>query len=202
MSRPRHPRLNYVIGIASLLALSENVYPDYYKNMSALARSFIGNPLAFGLATAIALSLLFRLTTRQRATTTWRAGDGGVETALAFLRSTAEAWTIPRKVVEEASEEIRGVIERMGRAHRMELGGELRLSTDGLDFVAKVSCHAEVEAALTGPSAASQPPNYVINDEEAALVAGLHTFLESLAAERKRLVLYHGRTAVVLSYGI
>ena len=57
LSGARGPRANYVIGISSLLALSESAYPKYFVQLSPGLRNFIGNPLAFGMAAAIALSV-------------------------------------------------------------------------------------------------------------------------------------------------
>ncbi|HYI03435.1 MAG TPA: solute carrier family 23 protein, partial [Reyranella sp.] len=130
LSRAGGTRAIYVIGISSLLALSVNVYPHYFhKDAPPVLQSFISNPLAFGLATAIILTLLFRIGTRQHAAMTWDAAGSGADSALAFLRSTAQGWAIPPRIVEAAAVEVRGVIDRLAAAHHLELGGDLRLST-------------------------------------------------------------------------
>ena len=75
----RHGAID-VIGISSLLALSVNVYPHYFhKDAPLVLQSFISNPLAFGLATAIILTLLFRIGTRQHATMMWDAAGSGAD---------------------------------------------------------------------------------------------------------------------------
>ena len=64
LSGPIDPRAIYVIGISSLLALSENVFPDYFRRLPSVVHSLTGSPLAIGLTAALGLTLLFRLGTR------------------------------------------------------------------------------------------------------------------------------------------
>jgi NCS2 family nucleobase:cation symporter-2 len=87
LSRPVDTRAVYVIGISTLLSLSENVFPAYYHELSPAVRSLTDNPLAFGLAAAIVLSLLFRAGTRQRGETRWTAAESSMAAAVEFLRS-------------------------------------------------------------------------------------------------------------------
>ena len=205
LSRAGGTRAIYVIGISSLLALSVNVYPHYFhKDAPPVLQSFISNPLAFGLATAIILTLLFRIGTRQHATMTWGGAGSGADAALVFLRTTAQGWAIPPRIVEAAAIEVSGVIDRLAAAHHLELGGDLHLSTDGLDLRVEVSCHGALHAPLPRDAAPPRPPPaYAIdNNEEQAVLSGLRTFLESVAAESRRIVQRGGRVKIVLTYGL
>ncbi len=56
--RPADTRAVYVIGVTTLLALSENVYPSYFRELPSAVRSFTASPLALGLTCAIALNAL------------------------------------------------------------------------------------------------------------------------------------------------
>ncbi len=58
------------------------VYPAYFSHFSPAVRGFIGNPLSFGLAAAIGLSLLFRIGTRQYETMKWSSAPGGADAAI------------------------------------------------------------------------------------------------------------------------
>ena len=140
LSSARGPRANYVIGIATLLALSESAYPKYFSQISPGLRNFIGNPLAFGMTAAIALSLLFRIGTRQRDSMTWSSTPEGRKAAVDFTITTAKRWNIAAKTAEAAAAEIGDVIGRLADLKRLDRGGELRLTTDGLQFKAEVRC--------------------------------------------------------------
>jgi xanthine permease XanP len=200
LSGARGPRANYVIGISSLLALSESAYPKYFAQMSPGLRNFIGNPLAFGMTAAIALSLAFRLGTRQRAAMTWSAPtDAAAE--IAFLQATAQRWTVPRPTIDAAAVEIGLVIGHLADAGQLDGGGELRLSTDGLDFRIEIRCNGALLQPVPRESAPPLP-RYAIASEEGVVLAGLRTFLDSLAAERKQVVRRGRRTGVKLSYRI
>jgi xanthine permease XanP len=198
LSRQGGARATYIIGISSLLALSGTVYPAYFSHFSPAVRGFIGNPLSFGLAAAIGLSLLFRIGTRQHETMKWSSAPGGAAAAVSFLCKTARAWPTAPKIVEAAAAEIGSLIDRLKDLDR---GGELRLSTDGVDFRAEMTVAGATGAVMTDTAVLSVPPAYAIDTEEAAVVAGLKTFLESFAAEQKKVVQGKGGTKVILIYG-
>jgi xanthine permease XanP len=86
LSRPIDTRAVYVIGISTLLALSENVYPGYFGDLPPAVRSLTASPLAFCLTAAVALTLLFRLGARQSGEIAWNDSEGSIASAVAFLR--------------------------------------------------------------------------------------------------------------------
>jgi xanthine permease XanP len=200
LSGARGPRANYVIGISTLLALSESAYPKYFAQISPGLRNFIGNPLAFGMAVAIALSLLFRIGTRQRQSLAW-ASPAGSAAVIAFLQEAAEGWNVPRKTVDSAATEIGDVISRLTTMGRLDVGGELQLSTDGLEFKAELRCRGALLQPLPRESAPTLP-DYVVTSEEGVVMAGLRTLLDSLAAERKQVIQHDRQTRVILVYRI
>ena len=76
LSRPVDTRAVYVIGVSTLLALSENVFPGYFRELPAVVRSFTGSPLALCLSAAIGFTLLFRIGSRQTAEISWNDSEG------------------------------------------------------------------------------------------------------------------------------
>ena len=201
LSRRGDVRATYTVGIATLLALSGTLYPDYFKHFPPAVSAFIGNPLSFGLATAIVLSLLFRIGTRQHARTRWSLAAGGIEEAIAFIRKTGAAKTVDPTNVEAAASEVRALLERLQADDPHRHGGDLHLSTDGTDFRVEIACPAGHDPSAPGGANLSTPPAYAIDTEEAAVVAGLKTFLETFAAERKEIVQDKTATRVILTYG-
>ncbi|HEY1299423.1 MAG TPA: solute carrier family 23 protein, partial [Stellaceae bacterium] len=102
LSRPAGTRGVYVIGISTLLALSENVFPGYFRALSPLAHSLASSPLALGLTAAIVLTLAFRFGARQRMETSWSADAATQTAALGRLRDKALEWKVARDVAETA----------------------------------------------------------------------------------------------------
>ena len=140
LARPVDTRSGYVIGISTLLALSENVFPAYFCDLSPFARSMTGSPLALGLAAAILLTLLFRVGTRQHVETQWTGAAASIATALDFLRTQAAAWKVAAATIATASAETERVLAFFARVHPRTAGGTVWLSFNGLDFGVAVMC--------------------------------------------------------------
>src|SRR6185312_3459104 len=94
LSRTLDTRAIYVIGIATLLALSKTVFPRYFEDLSPSVRSIASSPLAIGLIAAIALTLIFRLGTRQSAKLVWASHDDPISAGTAFIKATAAGWKV------------------------------------------------------------------------------------------------------------
>jgi hypothetical protein len=60
-----------VIGVSTLLALSESVFLAYFIDLPRGVHSLTGSPLALSMGSALVLTLLFRLGTRQVASIDW-----------------------------------------------------------------------------------------------------------------------------------
>jgi hypothetical protein len=121
------------------------------------------------MAVAIVLSLIFRIGTKQRDSLKWSA-PADAANMIAFLQDTAQRWTVPRKTVDAAAVEIGDVIARLEKLGRLDAGGELRLSTDGLDFTVDIRCHGTLLLPLPRESAPLLP-HYAIGSEEGVVLA-------------------------------
>src|SRR5207247_9199142 len=95
VSRPLGTRGIYVVGIATLLALSEHLFPKYFTELPGLVRSLSSSPLAVGLSAAIVLSLLFRFGTRQIAAFVWSANRTTISAAFGAVEQQSETWRDP-----------------------------------------------------------------------------------------------------------
>jgi xanthine permease XanP len=200
LSRPVDTRSVYVIGISTLLALSENVFPLYYRGLSPVVRSMTDNPLAFGLLAAILLTLLFRAGTRQRAQTTWTRSDGSIAAAVDFLRERSSGWKVSPETVRTAATETQEVLTFFAQVHPRDAGGEMQVSFNGLDFGVAIVSHGGQQPALPETTPAAALPREDIENEEAAAYAGLTDFLRSLIADRKSAKQRAGQVRVRLLY--
>ncbi|HEY1299543.1 MAG TPA: hypothetical protein VGF07_03550, partial [Stellaceae bacterium] len=202
LSRPAGTRGVYVIGISTLLALSENVFPNYFRALSPLAHSLASSPLALGLTAAIVLTLAFRFGARQRMETSWSADAAAQTAALGRLRDRALEWKVARDVAETAVAQAQAVLGYIRSANAEEPEGILSASYNGIELRIDIAYDGpHVPATL--PSGERAPPEAGdLDNEEAAACAGLCDFLMSLAADRKLVRRRRGRITVRLSYAV
>jgi NCS2 family nucleobase:cation symporter-2 len=199
LSGPIDPRAIYVIGISTLLALSENVFPDYFRRLPSVVHSLTGSPLAICLTAALCLTLLFRLGTRQRNSLSWSDSDSALTNVVPFLRKTAKAWNVAPEITERSASDMGEIIDFLGRNQLQS--GRANISYNGLEFRTEVTYLGAHEAPVQ-PSRATATPARLdeFTNEEAAAFDGLRDFLKSMAADRKRVMRRHGHLTVRLSY--
>src|SRR5262249_44308079 len=121
LTRPIETRGVYVIGISTLLALSENVFPNYFTHLTPVAHSLTASPLAFGLMAALALTLLFRFGTRQRESLVCDGKDKAFAEVVPFLQRTAAKWKIAQHATERCTKDIEAILVFL-RDHGLQPG--------------------------------------------------------------------------------
>jgi xanthine permease XanP len=201
LSRPVDPRSIYVIGLATLLALSQNLFPLYFRRLPAVVHSLTSSPLATALTAAVFLTLVFRLGTRQRRTIAWdrsRTSEPDVTTA---LRSIFETWQIAPPIIERCLHDTQSVLEFL-RQNRLN-EGRLMVTNNGMELRAEIAYLGVHEPPIEPRSTAPIPdrPDMFVNEETAAFI-GLRDFLRSIAADRKRVWRHRGHLRVRLSYEV
>ena len=113
----------------------------------------------------------------------------------------SQAWKLPANVVETATTHLHEVLEYLAQAG---LDGTLRASYDGDSLRVEVLF---VDSTILHLPPAREPhaPTYdervdALDNEEAALMVGLRSFLRSLSTDRMLLRVRHGRALVRLGY--
>jgi NCS2 family nucleobase:cation symporter-2 len=199
LSRPIDSRAIYIIGISTLLALSENLFPDYFKRLPSVVHSLTASPLALGLTAALILTLLFRLGTRQRDSLAWDDSDHPLSNIVPFLRKTVAVWKIAPAITERSSSDMEAIVGFL-RQNRLQ-SGRVNVTYNGFDLQTEVTYRGDHEApihrSLAAPIAASLDVS--ANEEEVAF-AGLRDFLKSMGADRKRASRRRGHISVRLIY--
>ena len=104
LSRKIDTRAVYVIGVSTLLAMSEKVFPAYFRALPKPIQTFTSSPLALGLTFAIGLTLIFRLGTLQSREIKWTDSTASINSINAFLQDQAKAWRIPEAIIEACGE--------------------------------------------------------------------------------------------------
>ena len=202
LSRKIDTRAVYVIGVSTLLAMSENVFPAYFRALPHAIQTFTASPLALCLTFAVGLTLLFRFGTRQSGEIKWTDSKESIDSTLAFLRTRAKAWSVPGDVIELSSDHVTRVIQYILEEDSSRREGVLRASFNGVDL--RLEIDYEGRRAEQIPDA-RQPhvllENELENEESTAWV-GLQNFLRSLAVDRQQLKTQAGQTIIRLFYAI
>jgi NCS2 family nucleobase:cation symporter-2 len=199
LTRPADTRAIYIIGIATMLALSENVYPDYFRHLPTVVHSLMGSPLAIGLTAALILTLVFRLGTQQRDTLAWNADEATLADVVPFLTKVVGGWKVAAETAARCTHDMGAIIDFL-RQHKLDTG-RLNVSYNGLELRAEVSYLGTHEAPIDRPLEPPAPPalGEFVN-EETAVYVGLRDFLRSMSADRKRVLRRHGHLSLRLSY--
>jgi len=202
LSRPIDTRAIYVMGISTLLALSENVYPGYFRELPPAVGSLTANPLALCLSAAIALTLLFRFGTQQAGEVAWNDAEGSVGVAVAFLRGKAQGWKIPADLIETSGVHARDVITYILQNHSRHPDGSLRAFYNGIELGVDITYRGTPTAHLPAARKDYSPIESKLDNEEAAAILGLRTFLRSLAVDRQQVTFQKGKVRVRLCYTV
>lgn len=202
LSRPVDTRAVYVIGVSTLLALSENVFPGYFRELPAVVRSFTGSPLALCLSAAIGFTLLFRIGSRQTAEISWNDSEGSMASAVAFLRGKAQGWKVAADLVETSTAHAREVIGYIleKRSHHPE--GALRTSYDGVEIRVEIIYRGAQTSHLPALRSDRAPIDTELDNEEAAAYLGLRNFIRGLAVDRQRVKVQKSQVTISLCYAV
>ncbi len=202
LSRPVDTRAVYVIGVSTLLALSENVFPEYFRELPAAVRSFTSSPLALCLTVAIGLTLLFRLGTRQTGGVAWNDSEGSITGAIDFLRTKAQSWKISADLIETSTAHARQVLIYIVENHSRYPQGALRAVYNGVELCVEIVYQGTRTGYLPVSREDSNPNDNELDNEEAAAYVGLRNFLRGLAVDRQQVKAQQNRVTVRLCYSV
>lgn len=200
LSRPVQTRAVYVIGIATLLALGRNVFPDYFHDLSPFMESLTRNSLAVGLGAAILLHLVFLIGTRQKGATHWSVADQSMAAALDFLHRQTRTWKIDTDVAARAIKHVEQVFEHLRISNQNARDGLLAVVFNGVDLRLDLSYLGMSAIDLSSGHPADETRHEQLDDEEAAVHFGLLHFLHSISADRKQVAQRDGRVTIRLWY--
>jgi len=202
LSRSVDTRAVYVIGVSTLLSLSENVFPNYFRALPPAVQTFTASPLALGLIFAIVLSLIFRLGTRQTAEMAWDAAVDAPSSAAAFVRAKTQAWNLASHLIETSAAHTGQVISYILANHFSPPQGRLRLANNGLDLSIEFIFPGSRPGFVPPPRASAIPLSYEFENEEGPAYAGLQNFLRSLSVDRHQIKLRKGYVSLRLFYTV
>lgn len=196
LSRSIDTRAIYVIGVPTLLALSESVFPAYFTDLPRPLQNITSSPLALSLGAALVLSLFFRLGTRQIAATDWNHSDASINAAIAFLRDKMKGWKVNAALIDTSTEHAGKVLDYIIKHHSHRLEGVARGLFNGLELRIEIRYRGSPNVHLPVVRHMPAPIGGEIDDEEAAAYIGLRNFLRSLTVDRQQIKA--GKTGIVV----
>lgn len=204
LSRGSDTRTVYVIGIATLLALSHKIYPTYYKDLPQALHSISGSSLALGLAAAIILTLLFRIGAGQGVRIPFgREASESAEAAIDAVRRKGEGWKIEAEIWETALRQMTELLRYIDRTSAHPLAGTLSVRHDGQELRVDILYTGDRLVPLPDPGVDQHPLRAgAIDNEESAVIVGLKDFLHGLMADAKGVRVRRDQVRVRLRYDL
>lgn len=202
LSRPMHPRATYMVGISTLLALSRTVFPDYFRDLPPLLKTLTNSSLAVGLGAAVALRIIFLIGTRQKVETIWSVTNGSAAAEVDFLRRQARQWKVDGETTALCVEDAERIFGRIRTHERGVRDGQLTIVFNGIDLRIDISYPGKNRVDFPLVRQAADFRREFLDDEEAAVHVGLLHFLQSISADRKRLLHHRGHMIIRLWYAV
>jgi xanthine permease XanP len=96
------PRRTFIIGLALVLSLSHDLFPELYRSAPAAIQPFVGSGLVLGLVSALLLNAIFRAGVRTRTSTLIERRMDAPDAIRTFLEQQGARWGARRDVMERA----------------------------------------------------------------------------------------------------
>ena len=202
LSRKIDTRAVYVIGVSTLLAMSEKVFPAYFRALPKPIQTFTSSPLALGLTFAIGLTLIFRLGTLQSREIKWTDSTASINSINAFLQDQAKAWRIPEAIIEACGDHATRIIQYVLGAHFSGREGTLRASYNGVDLRLEIIYNGSHADRIPESRRRQELVASEFENEESAAWVGLQHFLRGLAVERQQVKTKAGQIIIRLFYAV
>jgi NCS2 family nucleobase:cation symporter-2 len=171
-------RASFAISIALFLGLSTQVSPAYFHALPGMVKTVASDMLSVSLTAAIALTLVFRLGARRKQVMAWRNADASLSDFGTFLDKQGETWKLSTDLLERARQSVTAVVQHLKEAHLIEAPLAISTSYDGI--------YLGVELTYRGRllMVAHSTKDEEKDNEEAAMAAGLKSFIMGLHADR------------------
>lgn len=101
-SRLLDARKTFIVGLALVLSLSRDVFPDFFRHVPDLLQPFVGSGFIIGVSSALLLNAIFRLGVRSRVVMTLASGADTHGAIRSFLEQQGARWGARRDVMERA----------------------------------------------------------------------------------------------------
>lgn len=121
-SRLFDARKTFIVGFATILGLSLDIYPGFFAGAPDWLKPFVQSSVVASILAALLLNAVFRIGVRRTAVLTLRPEDAAFETTTHFLERNGGAWgarqDVMRRVIQALGEvaEVAGLIVTPGAA--------------------------------------------------------------------------------------
>lgn len=184
MSRAIDSRIVFAIGISLCAGVATLQLPQLSAHAPAALHFLLGDGFVLAGLSVVALNLLFRLGTSQRARLTLHAGSATLHTDITgFIESRGAAWGARRNVVQRAAQAALEAVEAVQSAGKGRRGLELRGHFDEFNLDLEL---LHTGAPLPMGAAASATPLHA-----ALLESGDESAINAALAQVSGLLLRH-----------
>jgi xanthine permease XanP len=101
-SRLLDARKTFTVGLALVLSISRDVFPDFYRHVPDMFQSLVVSGFVMGVVVALLLNAIFRIGVRSRESTVLRSGTDTYSVVRGFLEQQGARWGARRDVIERA----------------------------------------------------------------------------------------------------
>ena len=202
LSRPLSTRGGLIVGLTVLTALSRRIFPGDFNRLPFLLRTLTTNQLAVGLMSATALTLIFRIGARQRAVLPGGCLPSGFDRVGVFIRDTAGGWKVRQDAVAACDTAVRDVLSYLKVVCREHDRVHLEVWYDGLDLGVNLRYDGIAMTHGLANDRTLGVPGIELANEEAAVEAGLNSYLRTHAIDRMRVVARKGVVSVQLRFAV
>lgn len=101
-SRLLDARKTFIVGLALVLSISRDVFPDFYRHVPEMFQSFVVSGFVMGVVLALLLNAVFRIGVRSKVSLTLSSGADAHGAIRAFLDQQGARWGARRDVMERA----------------------------------------------------------------------------------------------------
>jgi NCS2 family nucleobase:cation symporter-2 len=138
-THPLDARKTLVIGISLMLGTSRVMFPAVYAHVPPALHPFVQSDLSIEIATALLLTLLFRIGIGRRTTLTVPRDATAPEAARSFLETQRSAWNGPKPAFDRAGSATASALPVLAAAAQAEDPIILKVTFDDLDLRVELS---------------------------------------------------------------
>jgi NCS2 family nucleobase:cation symporter-2 len=193
-SRLLDARKTFTVGLALVLSLSRDVFPDFYRTVPDIFQSFVASGFVMGVTAALLLNAIFRIGVRSTVSLTLSSGADAHGAIRGFLDQQGARWGARRDVMERVIFGTAQAVESIAEHCNSQGPIDVTASFDEFNLDIVISYHGD---AFTIED--RRPTDAEIRESEDG-IRRLAGFMLQQNADRVRITSRDGRAALEFHY--
>ena len=172
-------RGGFAVSVALFVGLLTQAKPEYFEHLPAWIQTITSDMLTVSLATAILLTLIFRIGIHRRGSADWQATRDAHAELARFLATEGKAWKLRDDVIGRASDTAARVVDDLDHDGYLASPVAMEANYDTLELAVTL-----VYRGRPPPVPHHHTPFHPLHHQETAASSGLATFLLDAGADR------------------